>query len=162
MKRLLFGLLFILFSSFNVYAQLCVIDGAIVPDSLLHVSVDEMRSDSAKQIVAKRLGCLSPFAIDTIQIFPKENQQVFCKLPPDIIVIRTNILARLQWVVNGKVAKPKKPLTIIDYKLSPKCLEAALPKGVKPKKIISIQVLAHTAYTIRPEARPIVVVQTKK
>ena len=77
-------------------------------------------------------------------------------------MIRTNTLAQLQWVVNGKVAKPKKLLTIIDYKLSPTCLEAALPKGVKSQKIISIQILVPKNYTIRPEARPTVIVETKK
>ena len=157
MKRLLLISILAL-TSLSASAQICVIDGQLVPDSLLRVSVDEMRSDSAKQIVAKRLGCLSPFAIDTIQILPKEKQQVFS----DIIMMRTNTLAQLQWVVNGKVAKPKKLLTIIDCKLSPTCLEAALPKGVKPQKIISIQILVPKNYTIRPEARPTVIVQTKK
>ena len=161
MKRLLL-MCFLVLGSFRAYAQLCVIDGVLIPDSLLRVSVDEMRSDSAKQIVAKRLGFLSPFAIDTIRIFPKGKMQTFCREPADIFLIQTNTLAQLQWVVNGKLKKPKKRLTIIDYKLSPTCLEAALPRGVKPKKILSIQVLAHTAYTIRPEARPIVVVKTKK
>ena len=153
---------FLALGSFCAYAQLCVIDGVLIPDSLLRVSVDEMRSDSAKQIVAKRLGCLSPFAIDTIRIFPKGKMQTFCREPADIILIQTNTLAQLQWVVNGKVAKPKKLLTIIDYKLSPTCLEAALPKGVKPQKIISIQILVPKNYTIRPEARPTVIVETKK
>ena len=161
MKRLLL-MCFLALGSFRAYAQSCVIDGVIIPDSLLRVSVDEMRSDSAKQIVAKRLGCLSPFAIDTIRIFPKDTTQVFCKEPSDIILIQTNTLAQFQWVVNGKLKKPKKRLTIIDYKLSPTCLEAALPRGVKPKKILSVQVLIPKAYTIRPEARPIVVVKTKK
>ena len=154
MKRLLLISILAL-TSLSASAQICVIDGQLVPDSLLRVSVDEMRSDSAKQIVSKRLGCLSPFAIDTIQILPKEKQQVFCKPPSDIIMIRTNTL-------NGKVARPKKLLTIIDYKLSPTCLEAALPKGVKPQKIISIQILVPKNYTIRPEARPTVIVETKK
>ena len=161
MKRLLLISILAL-TSLSASAQICVIDGQLVPDSLLRVSVDEMRSDSAKQIVSKRLGCLSPFAIDTIQILPKERQHVFCKPASDIIMIRTNTLAQLQWVVNGKVAKPKKLLTIIDYKLSPTCLEAALPKGVKPQKIISIQILVPKNYTIRPEARPTVIVETKK
>ena len=153
---------FLVLGSFRAYAQSCVIDGVIIPDSLLRVSVDEMRSDSAKQIVAKRLGFLSPFAIDTIRIFPKGKMQTFCREPADIILIQTNTLAQLQWVVNGKLKKPKKRLTIIDYKLSPTCLEAALPRGGKPKKIVSVQVLIPKAYTIRPEARPIVVVKTKK
>lgn len=161
MKKLLL-MCFLALGSFSAYAQVCVIDGAIIPDSLLRVSVDEMRSDSAKQIVAKRLGCLSPFAIDTIRIFPKGTMLTFCREPADIILIQTNTLAQLQWIVNDKVAKPKKRLTIIDYKLSPTCLEAALPKGVKPKKILSIQVLVHTAYTIRPEARPTIVIEMKK
>ena len=109
---------FLVLGSFRAYAQSCVIDGVIIPDSLLRVSVDEMRSDSAKQIVAKRLGFLSPFAIDTIRIFPKGKMQTFCREPADIILIQTNTLAQLQWVVNGKLKKPKKRLTIIDYKLS--------------------------------------------
>ena len=161
MKRLLL-MCFLVLGSFRAYAQLCVIDGVIIPDSLLRVSVDEMRSDSAKQIVAKRLGFLSPFAIDTIQIFPKGKMQTFCREPADIILIQTNTLAQLQWVVNGKLKNPKKRLTIIDYKLSPTCLEAALPRRVKPKKIVSVQVLIPKAYTIRPEARPTIVIEMKK
>ena len=153
---------FLVLGSFRAYAQSCVIDGVIIPNSLLRVSVDEMRSDSAKQIVAKRLGFLSPFAIDTIRIFPKGKMQTFCREPADIILIQTNTLAQLQWVVNGKLKKPKKRLTIIDYKLSPTCLEAALPRGGKPKKIVSVQVLIPKAYTIRPEARPTIVIEMKK
>ena len=55
MKRLLLISILAL-TSLSASAQICVIDGQLVPDSLLHVSVDEMRSDSAKQIVSKRLG----------------------------------------------------------------------------------------------------------
>ena len=44
---------FLVLGSFRAYAQSCVIDGVIIPDSLLRVSVDEMRSDSAKQIVSR-------------------------------------------------------------------------------------------------------------
>lgn len=87
---------FLVLGSFRAYAQLCVIDGVIIPDSLLRVSVDEMRSDSAKLIVAKRLGFLSPFAIDAIRIFPKGKMQTFCREPADIILIQTNTLAQLQ------------------------------------------------------------------
>ena len=88
--------------------------------------------------------------------------QTFCREPADIILIQTNTLAQLQWVVNGKLKNPKKRLTIIAYTLSPTCLEAALPRGVTPKKIASVQELIPKAYTIRPEARPTIVIEMKK
>ena len=89
----------------------------------------------AKQIVAKRLGLIPPYAIESIQTFSAEEQIrqgkniTFCKSPADIIIIRTNSLAELQWVINGKLRKPRKKLTTIDYKLSPQRIMEALPRG---------------------------------
>ncbi|MFS1771959.1 50S ribosomal protein L19 [Prevotella histicola] len=120
LKRVLFWLSLVLLSTLTAHSQtLCVIDGTPIPDSLLHVTIDEMRTDSAKQIVAKRLGFIPSQAIESIQIFSAEEQIeqgkyiIFCKTPKDIIFIRTNSLAELQWVINGKLRKPRKKLTII-------------------------------------------------
>ena len=105
LKRVLFWLSLVLLSTLTAHSQtLCVIDGTPIPDSLLHVTIDEMRTDSAKQIVAKRLGFIPSQAIESIQIFSAEEQIeqgkyiIFCKTPKDIIFIRTNSLAELQWV----------------------------------------------------------------
>ena len=53
LKRVLVWLSLVLLSTLTVHSQtLCVIDGTPIPDSLLHITIDEMRTDSAKQIVA--------------------------------------------------------------------------------------------------------------
>ena len=136
------------------------------PDSLLHVTIDEMRSDSAKEIVAKRLGLIPPYAIESIQTFAAEEQIkqgkniTFCKSPKDIIIMRTNSLAELQWVINGKLRKPRKKLTIIDYKLSPQRITEALPKGIKPTDIVSADLLTYINDP-RQEKHPTIVIKTK-
>ena len=57
LKRTLTCIILTVLTTLSTHAQtLCVIDGTPIPDSLLHVTIDEMRTDSAKQIVAKRLG----------------------------------------------------------------------------------------------------------
>ena len=167
LKRTLTCIILTVFTTLSTHAQtLCVIDGTPLPDSLLHVTIDEMRSDSAKQIVAKRLGLIPPYAIESIQTFSAEEQIrqgkniTFCKSPADIIIIRTNSLAELQWVINGKLRKPRKKLTIIDYKLSPQRIMAALPKDINPSDIVSVDILTYTNDP-RLERHPTLVIKTK-
>ena len=160
-------LFFIFFFTLTTRAQtLCVIDGTPLPDSLLHVTIDEMRSDSAKEIVAKRLGLIPAYAIESIQTFAAEEQIkqgkniTFCKSPKDIIIMRTNSLAELQWVINGKLRKPRKKLTIIDYKLSPQRITEALPKGIKLTDILSADILTYINDP-RMEKHPTIVIKTR-
>ncbi len=167
LKRVLFWLSLVLLSTLTAHSQtLCVIDGTPIPDSLLHVTIDEMRTDSAKQIVAKRLGFIPSQAIESIQIFSAEEQIeqgkyiIFCKTPKDIIFIRTNSLAELQWVINGKLRKPRKKLTIIDYKLSPQRITEALPRGIKPTDILTADILTYINDP-RLEKHPTIVIKTK-
>lgn len=166
LKRTLTCIILTVLTTLSTRAQtLCVIDGTPLPDSLLHVTIDEMRSDSAKQIVAKRLGLIPPQAIESIQILPAEElirqgkNITFCKKPKDIIIIRTNSLAELQWVINGKLKKPRKKLTIIDYKLSPQRIMAALPKDINPSDIVSVDILTYTNDP-RLERHPTLVIKT--
>lgn len=167
LKRVLVWLSLVLLSTLTVHSQtLCVIDGTPIPDSLLHVTIDEMRTDSAKEIVAKRLGFIPSQAIESIQIFSAEEQIeqgkyiIFCKTPKDIIFIRTNSLAELQWVINGKLRKPRKKLTIIDYKLSPQRIMEALPREINSTDIVSIDILIYTNDP-RLEKHPMIVIKTK-
>ena len=167
LKRTLTCIILTVLTTLSTRAQtLCVIDGSPLPDSLLHVTIDEMRSDSAKQIVAKRLGFIPSQAIESIQIFSAEEQIeqgkyiIFCKTPKDIIFIRTNSLAELQWVINGKLKKPRKKLTIIDYKLSPQRITEALPKDINPSDIVSVDILTYTNDP-RLERHPTIVIKTK-
>ena len=167
LKRTLTCIILTVLTTLSTRAQtLCVIDGTPLPDSLLHVTIDEMRSDSAKQIVAKRLGFIPPYAIESIQTFSAEEQIrqgkniTFCKSPADIIIIRTNSLAELQWVINGKLRKPRKKLTIIDYKLSPQRITEALPRGIKLTNILSADILTYINDP-RMEKHPTIVIKTK-
>ena len=167
LKRTLTCIILTVLTSLSTHAQtLCVIDGIPLPDSLLHVTIDEMRSDSAKQIVSHRLGLIPPYAIESIQTFSAEEQIkqgkniTFCKPPKDIIIMRTNSLAELQWVINGKLRKPRKKLTIIDYKLSPQRLTEALPRGIKPTDIVSADILTYINDP-RMEKHPTIVIKTK-
>nr|WP_314666156.1 50S ribosomal protein L19 [uncultured Prevotella sp.] len=167
LKRTLTCIILTVLTSLTARAQtLCVIDGIPLPDSLLHVTIDEMRSDSAKQIVSHRLGLIAPYAIESIQTFAAEEQIkqgkniTFCKPPKDIIIMRTNSLAELQWVINGKLRKPRKKLTIIDYKLSPQRITEALPKGIKPTDILSADILTYINDP-RMEKHPTIVIKTK-
>lgn len=167
LKRTLTCIILTVLTTLSTRAQtLCVIDGTPFPDSLLHVTIDEMRSDSAKQIVAKRLGLIPPQAIESIQILPAEElikqgkNITFCKKPKDIIIIRTNSLAELQWVINGKLRKPRKKLTIIDYKLSPHRIMEALPREINSTDIVSIDILTYTNDP-RLEKHPVIVIKTK-
>ena len=160
-------LFFIFFFTLTTRAQtLCVIDGTPLPDSLLHVTIDEMRSDSAKQIVAKRLGFIPPYAIESIQTFSADEQIkqakniTFCKTPRDIVIIRTNSFAELQWVINGKLRKPRKKLTIIDYKLTPQRIMEALPRRIKPTDIGSVNIITYINDP-RQEKHPTIVIKTK-
>ncbi len=168
LKRALTCIILTVLTTLSTHAQtLCVIDGTPLPDSLLHVTIDEMRSDSAKQIVSHRLGLIPPYAIESIQTFAAEEQIkqgkniIFCKSPKDIIIMRTNSLAELQWVINGKLRKPRKKLTIIDYKLSPQRITEALPRGIKPTDILSADLLT---YINDPqlEKHPTIVIKTKR
>ena len=167
LKRTLTCIILTVFTTLSTHAQtLCVIDGTPLPDSLLHVTIDEMQSDSAKQIVAKRLGLIPSYAIESIQTFSAEEQIkqgkniTFCKTPADIIIIRTNSLAELQWVINGKLRKPRKKLTIIDYKLSPQRITEALPRGIKPTDILSADFLTYINDP-RLEKHPTIVIKTR-
>ena len=167
LKRTLTCIILTVLTTLSTHAQtLCVIDGTPLPDSLLHVTIDEMRSDSAKQIVAKRLGFIPPYAIESIQIFSAEEQIkqrkniTFCKTPRDIVFIRTNSFAELQWVLNGKMIKPRKKLTIIDYKLTPQRIMEALPKGIKPTDIGSVNIITYINDP-RQEKHPTIVIKTK-
>ena len=167
LKRTLTCIILTVLTSLTTRAQtLCVIDGIPLPDSLLHVTINEMRSDSAKQIVSHRLGLIPPYAIESIQTFSAEEQIkqgkniTFCKPPKDIIIMRTNSLAELQWVINGKLRKPRKKLTIIDYKLSPQRITEALPRGIKPTDIVSADILTYINDP-RMEKHPTIVIKTK-
>lgn len=168
LKRTLTCIILTVLTTLSTRAQtLCVIDGTPLPDSLLHVTINEMRSDSAKQIVAKRLGLIPSYAIESIQTFSAEEQIrqgkniTFCKTPADIIIIRTNSLAELQWVINGKLRKSRKKLTIIDYKLSPQRITEALPRGFKPTDILSADILTYINDP-RQEKHPTIVMKTKR
>ena len=165
---LLLFLLFLLFLPLTTRAQtLCVIDGVPLPDTLLHVAIDEMQSDSAKQIVSHRLRLIPPYAIESIQTFSADEQIrqakniTFCKTPRDIIIIRTNSFAELQWIINGKLRKPRKKLTIIDYKLSPQRIMEALPRHIKPTDILSTDILTYINDP-RLEKHPTIVIKTKR
>lgn len=167
LKRTLTCIILTVLTSLTTRAQtLCVIDGIPLPDSLLHVTIDEMRSDSAKQIVSHRLGLIPPYAIETIQTFSADEQIkqakniTFCKTPRDIVIIRTNSFAELQWVLNGKIIKPRKKLTIIDYKLTPQRTMEALPRRIKPTDIISADILTYINDP-RQEKHPTIVIKTK-
>ena len=167
LKRTLTCIILTVFTTLSTHAQtLCVIDGTPLPDSLLHVTIDEMRSDSAKQIVSHRLRLIPPQAIESIQTFSTEEQIkqgkniTFCKSPADIIFIRTNSLAELQWVINGKLRKPRKKLTIIDYKLTPQRITEALPRGIKPTDILSADILTYINDP-RQEKHPTIVIKTR-
>ena len=167
LKRTLTCIILTVLTTLSTHAQtLCVIDGTPLPDSLLHVTIDEMRSDSAKQIVSHRLRLIPPQAIESIQTFSAEEQIkqgkniIFCKPPKDIIIMRTNSLAELQWVINGKLRKPRKKLTIIDYKLSPQRITEALPRGIKPTDILSADILTYINDP-RLEKHPTIVIKTR-
>lgn len=168
LKRTLTCIILTVFTTLSTHAQtLCVIDGTPLPDSLLHVTIDEMRSDSAKEIVAKRLGLIPPYAIESIQIFSAEEQIkqrkniTFCKTPRDIVFIRTNSFAELQWILNGKIINPRKRLTIIDYKLSPQRITEALPRRIKPTDILSADIITYIDDP-RQEKHPTIVIKTKR
>ena len=167
LKRTLTCIILTVLTSLTTRAQtLCVIDGIPLPDSLLHVTINEMRSDSAKQIVSHRLGLIAPYAIESIQTFSVDEQIkqgkniTFCKPPKDIIIMRTNSLAELQWVINGKLKKPRKKLTIIDYKLTPQRITEALPRGIKPTDIGSVNIITYINDP-RMEKHPTIVIKTK-
>ncbi len=168
LKRLLTCILLTMLVTLNIRGQaLCVIDGIPLPDSLLHVTINEMRSDSAKEIVANRLRLISPYAIESIQIFSSEEQIkqgkniTFCKTPRDIVLIRTNSFAELQWIIDGRPIKPHKRLTIIEYMLSPKSIIKAMPKGIKSTDISALHLITYRKDP-RQEMRPTIVIETQK
>ena len=167
LKRTLTCIILTVLTTLSTHAQtLCIIDGTPLPDTLLHVTIDEMRSDSAKQIVSHRLRLIPPYAIESIQTFSAEEQIkqgkniTFCKSPANIIIIRTNSLAEIQWVINGKLRKPRKKLTIIDYKLSPQRITEALPRRIKPTDILSADILTYINDP-RQEKHPTIVIKTR-
>lgn len=168
LKKLLTCILLTMLVTLNIRGQaLCVIDGIPLPDSLLHVTINEMRSDSAKEIVANRLGLFPPYAIESIQIFSTEeqikqgNNLTCCKTPRDIVFIRTNSFAELQWIIDGRPKKPHKWLTIIEYMLSPKSIIEAMPKGIKSTDISALHLITYRKDP-RQEMRPTIVIETKK
>ena len=167
LKRVLSCIILIALATLTTRAQaLCIIDGVPLPDTLLHVTIDEMRSDSAKQIVSHRLGLIPPYAIETIQTFSADEQIkqakniTFCKTPRDIVIIRTNTFAELQWVLNAKMIKPRKKLTIIDYKLTPQRIMEALPRNIKPTDIGSVNIITYINDP-RQEKHPTIMIKTK-
>ena len=167
LKRVLPCIILIALATLTTRAQaLCIIDGVPLPDTLLHVTIDEMRTDSAKQIVSYKLGLIPPYAIETIQTFSADEQIkqakniTFCKTPRDIVIIRTNSFAELQWVLNGKIIKPRKKLTIIDYKLTPQRIMEALPSRIKPTDIGSVNIITYINDP-RQEKHPTIVIKTK-
>jgi len=168
LKRLLTCILLTMLVTLSTRGQaLCVIDGTPLPDSLLHVTINEMRSDSAKEIVANRLRLIPPYAIESIQIFSPEeqikqgNNLTFCKTPRDIVFIRTNSFAELQWIIDGRPKKPHKRLTIIEYMLSPKSIIEAMPKSIKSTDISALHLITYRKDP-RQEMRPTIVIETKK
>ena len=167
LKRVLSCIILIALATLTTRAQaLCIIDGVPLPDTLLHVTIDEMRTDSAKQIVSYKLGLIPPYAIETIQTFSADEQIkqakniTFCKTPRDIVIIRTNTFAELQWVLNGKMIKPRKKLTIIDYKLTPQRIMEALPSRIKPTDISSVNIITYINDP-RQEKHPTIMIKTK-
>lgn len=168
LKRLLTCILLTMLVTLNIRGQaLCVIDGTPLPDSLLHVTINEMRSDSAKEIVANRLRLIPPYAIESIQIFSPEeqikqgNNLTFCKTPRDIVFIRTNSFAELQWIIDGRPKKPHKRLTIIEYMLSPKSIIEVMPKSIKSTDISALHLITYRKDP-RQEMRPTIIIETRK
>ena len=166
LKRLLTCILLTMLVTLSARGQaLCVIDGTPLPDSLLHVTINEMRS--AKEIVANRLRLISPYAIESIQIFSPEeqikqgNNLTFCKTPRDIVFIRTNSFAELQWIIDGRPKKPHKRLTIIEYMLSPKSITEAMPKSIKTTDISALHLITYRKDP-RQEMRPTIIIETRK
>lgn len=142
---------------------LVIIDGMEVNDSILQVSQTEMLSDSAKQIVARRLDCLNSYAIDTIIVVDKTTAEKVISCKPNtsgIILIRTNSLAELDLMIDGKRRKPRKRITIIDALYFPEYFATALPKSIHRKKIKKMELLIHKG-TVSPERKSMVVITTK-
>ncbi len=167
MKSMILLLACLLIPYINIHAQaLCVIDGLPVPDSVLCVTTDEMKSDSAKQIIARRSGLISPAAIESIQIVDKDflsaKNVIVCSPPTkDIVLITTNSLAKIQFVIDNKLVKPLKLVTIIELKLFPNLLSEVLPRRIKQENIKSLDILI-PEYDTSPERRPTVIINTKK
>jgi len=167
MKSRILSLACLLIPYISAYAQdLCVIDGLLVPDSILCVTTAEMRSDTAKQIVSRRSGLISPAAIESIQIVDKDSllskNVIFCKAPTkDIVLITTNSLAQIQLVIDDKFVKPQKSITIIELKLHPNLLSEILPRRIKQENIASLDILIPEG-DISPDRRPTIIVKTKK
>lgn len=142
--------------------ELCVLDGLLVPDTLLAVSTAELKSDSAKNVISRRLGWLSPYAIDTVIVVDNRLMSAVCYGDHQgVVVIKTNSLAQFNWVVAGKPAKPKKKLSVVDFKLMHPLLTNYFPRNLRPENIGTIAVALY-ASDIRPDARPTIFVTTKR
>lgn len=103
-------------------APLCFIDGKEVPATTLRITLDEMKSDSAKRVIANRLGenMIDSTAIATIEVVEDANtaepQMFNYASNAGAVIITTNEkYTALRWEVNGKERKPAKHLTLIDY-----------------------------------------------
>ncbi|MDQ7736492.1 50S ribosomal protein L19 [Prevotella corporis] len=171
MREKLLLVIALAFVQLNMLAQtqehsdnpLVIIDGMEINDSILQVSQTEMLSDSAKQIVARRLDCLNSYAIDTIIVVDKAAAEkvIICKPNTSgIILIRTNSLAELDLMIDGKRRKPRKRITIIDALYFPEYFATALPKSIHRKKIKKMELLIHKGI-VSPERKSMVVITTK-
>ena len=75
LKRTLTCIILTVFTTLSTHAQtLCVIDGTPLPDTLLHVTIDEMRSDSAKEIVAKDWDLFRPTPSSPYRFSQQKNK----------------------------------------------------------------------------------------
>lgn len=162
MKKILLLVALFMLHLTSLAQPLCVIDGLLVTDSILSVTSDEMRSDSAKQVVAKRLGWFSCHAIDTIFVLDKDvlSKVNRCCQGNDIVIIRTNSFAKFNWVVDGKLTKPRREMSIVEFKLLRPVLTAAFPRELRIENIKKISVLC-AVDDVRPEARPTILITTK-
>jgi len=151
---------------FTASAQaLCVVDGWVVSDSILEVTLDEMRSDDAPKIIADRINGISKYAIQSVSVYDRDsllNKSVaFCRQGRDVVIIRTNSLAFFDWVIDGKQVNPKYPLNVIEYKIHPELLHKSLPRGLNEKNIKDISIVFRNG-EVRPEARSTIYITTRR
>lgn len=157
-KKLFVLLVFTLINLSALAQALCIVEGLLVPDSILYVTSDEMRSEDAPAIIGNRINGISKYAIKSISVIDKDS----CYgIQRDIVIIRTNSLALFDWVVDGKQVLPRRPLNVIEYKISPHLLHKSLPKGINEKNIKDISIVFRNG-EVRPEARSTIYITTRK
>ncbi len=125
-----------------------------------------MRSEDAPAIIGNRINGISKYAIKSISVIDKDSvlnkNTVFCYgIQRDIVIIRTNSLALFDWVVDGKQVLPRRPLNVIEYKISPHLLHKSLPKGINEKNIKDVNIVFRNG-EVRPEARSTIYISTRK